>query len=113
VPFDRDVREVLDMRIDVGDAIDLASTHPDRLAKLQMLFDREARTYTLYPMATDFDQVAAAERPRLLTGDWASYGPGTVRLPKDAVINIKNPFSIVADVGSPTAAPARVAHSGR
>jgi len=53
-------------------------------------------------MAYDFNEIVVAERPRLVSGDWASYGPGTVRLPEDAVINIKNrSFSIVAEIENP------------
>ncbi|MGH9282602.1 MAG: arylsulfatase, partial [Acidimicrobiales bacterium] len=40
--------------------------------------------------------------PRLVSGDWASYGPGTIRLPEDAAINIKNrSFSLVAEIDNP------------
>ena len=43
-----------------------------------------------------------AERPELVSGNKASYGPGTVRLPEDAVINIKNrSFSLIAEVENP------------
>ncbi len=100
--FDDDVWELYDMRNDFGHANDLAEEHPDKLAELQALFDTEARKYNVYPMANDFNEIVVAERPRLVSGDMASYGPGTIRLPEDAAINIKNrSFSIVAEVENP------------
>jgi hypothetical protein len=89
-------------RSDIGHAKDLAAKHPDKLAEMQALFDAEAHTYNVYPMANDFNEIVVAERPRLVSGDWASYGPGTIRLPEDAAINIKNrSFSLVAEVDNP------------
>ena len=102
VPFDEDVWELYDMRTDFGHANDLAAEHPAKLAELQALFDREARKYNVYPMADNIGELLTAERPRLVSGNEASYGPGTIRLPEDAVINIKNrSFSIVAEVDNP------------
>lgn len=42
IPFDQDVWELYEMKTDFGHATDLAATHPDKLAELQALFDREA-----------------------------------------------------------------------
>ena len=90
------------MRSDFGHANDLAAEHPEKLAELQALFDTEARKYDVYPMANDFNEIVVSDRPRLVSGDWASYGPGTIRLPEDAAINIKNrSFSVVAEVDNP------------
>ena len=50
VSFDQDVWELYDMRTDFGHATDLAATHPEKLKEMQALFDREARTYNVYPM---------------------------------------------------------------
>ena len=102
VPFDEDVWELYDMRNDFGHATDVAAKHPEKLKELQALFDREARKYNVYPLADDITALLTAERPKLVSGNKASYGPGTVRLPEDAVINIKNrSFSIVAEVENP------------
>jgi hypothetical protein len=102
VPFDQDVWELYDTRTDFGHATDLAAEHPDKLKELQALFDREARRHNVYPMADDVSELLTAERPKLVTGNKASYGPGTVRLPEDAAINIKNrSFSLVAEVENP------------
>jgi hypothetical protein len=104
--FDDDVWELYDMRSDFGHANDLAAEHPEKLAELQALFDAEARKYHVYPMANDFNEIVVSDRPRLVSGDWASYGPGTIRLPEDAAINIKNrSFSLVAEIDNPTATP--------
>ena len=98
-PYDKDVWELYDMRSDFGHANDLAAKNPDKLKELQALFDREARKYNVYPMADDIKALLTAERPELVSGNKASYGPGTVRLPEDAVMNIKNrSFSLVAEV---------------
>ena len=80
VPFDKDVWELYDMRTDFGHATDLAAKHPEKLKELQALFDREARKYNVYPMADNVFELLAAERPRLVSGNKAIYGPGTVRL---------------------------------
>lgn len=102
VPFAEDVWELYDMRNDFGHHTDLAATHPDKLREMQALFDREARKYNVYPMANSAFELLDAERPRLIAGSKASYAPGTVRIPEDAVINIKNrSFSLVAEVENP------------
>ena len=53
-------------------------------------------------MANNAFELLTAERPKLVAGNEVSYLPGTVRLPEDAVIDIKNrSFSIVAEVDNP------------
>jgi hypothetical protein len=50
-------------------------------------------------MADDAMELLTAERPKLVSGNKATYGPGTIRLSEDAVINIKNrSFSLVAEI---------------
>ena len=39
------------MTTDFGHATDLAAEHPQKLAELQAIFDREARKYNVYPLA--------------------------------------------------------------
>ena len=102
MPFDEDVWELYDMSTDFGHATDLAAEHPEKLAELQALFDREARKYNVYPLADNVLALLSAERPGLVSGNKASYRPGTVRIPEDAVINIKNrSFSLTAEVENP------------
>lgn len=102
VPFDEDAWELYDLRNDFGHAINLAARHPERLAELQALFDHEARTYNVYPMVNNAFDLLTAKRPRLVSGNRASYSAGTIRLPEDGVIDIKNrSFSVIADVDNP------------
>ncbi|WP_329002987.1 arylsulfatase [Kribbella sp. NBC_00709] len=102
VPFDEDAWELYDLRNDFGHATNLAAQHPERLAELQELFDHEARTYNVYPMVNNAFELLTAKRPRLVSGNRASYSAGTIRLPEDGVIDIKNrSFSVIADVDNP------------
>ena len=83
-------------------ANDLAAWNPEQLKELQAIFDREARKYSVYPMANDAFDLLGAEKPTLVKGNKAVYTPGTVRLVEDAVIDIKNKsFSITVDVENP------------
>jgi arylsulfatase len=67
-----------------------------------MLFDHEARQYNVYPMANNTFELIAAPRPKLVSGDTATYTPGTVRVPEDAIIDIKNrSFSLIVEVDNP------------
>lgn len=101
VPFDEDVWELYDMRTDFGQAVDLAAARPQKLKEMQALFDVEARKYNVYPLGTS-SEFLSAERPELVSGNKATYGPGTFRIPEDAVIDIKNrSFSLVAEVENP------------
>ena len=53
-------------------------------------------------MANSCYELLAADRPKLVSGNTASFTPGTVRLPEEAIIDIKNrSFSIVAEVENP------------
>ena len=102
VPFDQDVWELYDMTSDFGHATDLAAEHPQKLAELQAIFDREARKHNVYPLADNILALLSAERPRLVSGNKASYRPGTVRIPEDAVINTKNrSFTLTAELENP------------
>jgi hypothetical protein len=101
-PFEKDVWELYDMRNDFGLGRDLSAEHPDKLREFQELFDREARKHNIYPMANSAYELLAADRPKLVSGNTASFTPGTVRLPEEAIIDIKNrSFSIVAEVENP------------
>ena len=106
VPFDRDVWELYDMRNDFGHATDLAAKNPEKLKELQALFDSEARKYNVYPMVNNAFDLLTVERPGLVSGNKAIYGPGTVRVVEDAAIDTKNrSFAIVVDVENPDAMP--------
>jgi hypothetical protein len=60
---DVDVWEFYDMRTDFGHANNLAAKHPEKLAELQALVDREARKYNVYPMVDNIGQLLTADRP--------------------------------------------------
>jgi arylsulfatase A-like enzyme len=101
-PFEKDVWELYDMRNDFGLGTDLSARHPDKLREFQELFDREAHKHNIYPMANSCYELLAADRPKLVSGNTASFTPGTVRLPEEAIIDIKNrSFSIIAEVENP------------
>lgn len=81
---------------------DRTDRHTSQLKEFQELFDREARKHNIYPMANSCYELLAADRPKLVSGNKASFTPGTVRLPEEAIIDIKNrSFSIVAEVENP------------
>ncbi len=102
VPFDQDRWELYDLRNDFGLANDLAATHPEKLAEMQAFFDREARANNVYPMVNNSFELLTAQRPRLIDGDEATYLPGTIRLPEDAVVDIKNrSFAVIAKIDNP------------
>src|SRR5208282_4193846 len=104
IPFDQDVWELYDRRSDFSLATDLAAQHPEKLKELQALFDQEAAKYNVYPMANnlyELHQIGQASIPKFVAGNKASYLPGTIRLPADAVVDVKNrSFSIIAEVES-------------
>ena len=76
--------------------------NPDKVAELQAIFDREARKYNVYPLADNVLALLPAERPGLVSENKASYRPGTVRIPEDAVVNIKNrSFTLTAELENP------------
>ncbi len=90
------------MTTDFGHATDLAAEHPEKLAELQAIFDREARKHNVYPLADNILAPLSAERPGLVSGNKASYRPGTVRIPEDATVNIKNrSFTLTAELENP------------
>lgn len=96
--FEEDVWELYDRQNDFSLATDVAAQHPEKLKVLQAVFEREAPKYNVYPLSSAAE-LQTAERPGLISGNKASYGPGTVRLPEDAVIDIKNrSFSLVAEI---------------
>jgi len=102
--FDEDVWELFDRRSDFGLATDLAAQHPAKLNELQALFDQEATKYNVYPRANntfEIYRIGQTSMPRLVAGNKACYAPGTIRIPEDSAIEVKNrSFSIIAEVES-------------
>ena len=76
------------MTTDFGHATDLAAERRQKLAELQALFDREARQYNVYPLRpTTSSRCCPPSAQTPVSGNKASYRPGTVRIPEDAMIN--------------------------
>ena len=93
-PFDQDTWELYDVRADWSQAHDLAADDPERLARLQALFDEEAEKHQVLPLD---DRVTERENPEL-AGRYdlrhgrlrAVLGRHTGRLSEEAAPNVKN-----------------------
>jgi arylsulfatase A-like enzyme len=77
---------------DFSQSVDLASTHPEKLAELLEIFDREAKANGVYPLRDagsprngDFAPPQSLEDLRSMT-----YTSAHVRMPERSVINLKN-----------------------
>ena len=77
---------------DFSQAVDLAAAHPDKLAELVALFDREARRYNVYPLSGEtISRSLPLQRPSLIEGVRTfTYYPENVHMPELAVVNMKN-----------------------
>ena len=89
---EQEVWELYNVAEDFSQSVDLAASHPDKLAELRALFETEAVRYGVYPLRD-----ASARRG----GDYApphsmeghskmTYGPMHIRMPEHGVINLKN-----------------------
>lgn len=89
---------------DFSQAHDLAAKNPQKLKQLQVLFDREAQKYSVYPLDSSFaDRANPAIRPSLTRGrtEFIFYS-GTVRIPEASAPDIKNKsYSVTADIEIP------------
>ena len=77
---------------DFSQAIDISAEHPEKLAELRALFDREARRFDVYPLS---DQTVLRalphNRPSLVEGRTRFVlHRENVRLPELATVNMKN-----------------------
>ena len=103
VPFDgpQEKWELYDIRSDYSQGNDLAAQHPEKLAELLELFDREARRNNVYPLKEPGQSIgpkfAVHDALRGLTK--MTYTKAHVRMPERSVVNLKNcSFRITADV---------------
>ncbi|WP_198412307.1 arylsulfatase [Nocardioides mangrovicus] len=93
-PFDADTWELYDTGTDWSQAHDVAADDPERLARLQALFDAEAEKYQVLPLD---DRVTERENPEL-AGRYDLHhgrtrmllGPHSGRLSEEAAPNVKN-----------------------
>jgi len=93
VPFGEGERwELYRIADDFSQGHDLASEYPDRLRELQVLFDREARAYDVYPLSDQTTMRALPHnRPSLLEGKTRfTLYRDHVRQPELATVNLKN-----------------------
>ena len=51
-PFDENAWELYNLNVDYTERVDLAKTHPEKLAELKALFEQQAQRYGLYPLIT-------------------------------------------------------------
>ena len=103
--FEEDNWELYDGTADFSQARDLATQHPEMLAKLQRLWLIEAAKYNVLPLddrsGERFDP-ALAGRPTLIRGSSQLFFAGMGRLSENSVVNIKNrSFSVTAEVDVP------------
>lgn len=106
VPFDgpQERWELYDIRNDFSQGVDLAAAHPDRLLKLQELFDAEARRNNVYPLKEPGQTLGGAYSVHdALRGlKKMTYSDVHWRMPERSVVNLKNcSFRITADVTVP------------
>ena len=84
--------ELYDVTNDFSQSIDLADQHPERLAMMRDLFDREARRNGVYPLRdAGSPRNGPLSVPHTLGGRTRMvYSAAHVRLPESTVINLKN-----------------------
>ena len=89
---EQEVWELYNIADDFSQSVDLAASHPEKLAQMQALFETEAQRYGVYPLRD-----ASARRggdyapPHSLEGhSKMTYGPMHVRMPEHGVVNLKN-----------------------
>jgi arylsulfatase len=109
----QEVWELYNIANDFSQSVDLAATHPEKLAELQALFHQHAIDYGIYPLRDpgsprhgDFSVPHSLDGLTSMT-----YTPAHVRMPESSVINIKNcSFRITANIEINTAAAATRPH---
>ncbi|GAA5141780.1 arylsulfatase AtsD [Nocardioides marinquilinus] len=97
--FEDDVWELYDHSEDWSQAVDVAAQHPQRLARLQEVFDYEAERFHVYPLD---DRVTERENPEVagrldlhLGRSSLAFGPRVGRLTEEAAPNVKNRSHVV------------------
>ena len=97
--FSDDRWELYDLTRDYSQATDLAAQHPDKLAELQALFDREAEKNSVFPLDDRGPSRAINARPTIM-GDRSSITleAGAIRMPEDIIRSTFNrSYSITAE----------------
>ena len=100
--LDDDVWELYDGHTDYSQAVNLAATNPELLAKLQRLWLIEATKYNVLPIDDRGVERATPEiagRPTLIHGNTQLLYAGMGRLSENSVVSIKNKsFSVTAEL---------------
>jgi len=92
LPFDQDKWELYHTAEDFSESTDLSAEHPEKLAKLQKMFEEEAWKYNVYPLYDDMIKRVAAQQDRLF-GDrkeFVYFAPGAFRIAEKASAPVKN-----------------------
>ena len=103
--------ELYNVAVDFSQAVDLAASHPDKLAELQALFDEQARRHGVYPLRdAGSPRHGEFSVPHSLDGlTRMTYTSAHVRMPESSVINLKNcSFRITAEMVVPDGAAGTV-----
>jgi arylsulfatase A-like enzyme len=104
--FDDDLWELYDGSNDFSQARNVATEHPEMLAKLQRLWLIEATKYNVIPLddrGAERLEPALAGRPTLIRGNSQQFFPGMGRLSENSVVSIKNKsFSVTAEIEVPS-----------
>ncbi len=97
--------ELYDLRSDFSQSNNLANKHPEKLAELQQLFDREARKNNVYPV---HDSGGQARATRMMTAPGKGFKTNYVYWGKNIQVQLlaappiyRMPFSIEADIVVP------------
>jgi arylsulfatase len=106
MPFDGEQErwELYDLRTDFSQAVDVATQHPEKLAELMEVFDREARCNSVYPMRDpgSGSQLVAPVPSSLGDLTKMTYTSAHARMPEFSVVNVKNTswrMTAVVEVG--------------
>ena len=106
MPFDGEQErwELYDLRTDFSQAVDVAAQHPEKLAELMEVFDREARCNSVYPMRDpgSGSQLVAPVPSSLGDLTKMTYTSAHARMPEFSVVNVKNTswrMTAVVEVG--------------
>jgi len=101
--FEEDVWELYDTTTDWTQARDVAAEHPERLAGLKELFEREAEKYHVFPLDDRFlERIVPELSGRTLPPRTMTFHEGDRRLHEDLVPNVKNTsFVVTAQVVAP------------
>jgi arylsulfatase len=84
IGFENNKWELYNIEEDFSEAVDLADKQPEKLKKLQAVFDQEAKKYGVYPLDDRFvERGINPDRPSVVKGRTSfSYAAGTTRIPE-------------------------------